>query len=251
MDINGEIQNNGTQSLEFVKVTATFYDLSNAVIGSDFTYADPHTLEPGQSGPFKLTSGFGDDLPVDKVASIKLHVGGRGSETFVPSSGREQGEEQQFSSYTDPDGRFTIHYPSDWYVNEEPSDEKESAVQFDDSEPEIVESSISKEDLSMPAVRVVIRDAEPDETSLESLTNKKINDLSGIKPIQESENVTLSGLPAHSIKTSVGFSDNPGKQVWALHDGKVYQLFYMAHPYDYDSYVSAFERMVESFQIAK
>jgi hypothetical protein len=77
MDINGEIQNNSTESLDFVKVTATFYDTTNSVIGSDFTYTDPYTLEPGQSAPFELTAGFGDDLPVDEIASIKLHVSGR------------------------------------------------------------------------------------------------------------------------------------------------------------------------------
>jgi hypothetical protein len=78
MDINGEIQNNGTQSIDFVKVTATFYDQSNSILGSDFTYTRPTTLEPGQSAPFKVTAGFGDELPVDEIASIKLHVSGRG-----------------------------------------------------------------------------------------------------------------------------------------------------------------------------
>jgi hypothetical protein len=78
MDINGEIQNNGIQSIDFVKVTATFYDQSNSILGSDFTYTRPTTLEPGQSAPFKVTAGFGDELPVDEIASIKLHVNGRG-----------------------------------------------------------------------------------------------------------------------------------------------------------------------------
>jgi len=76
MDINGEIQNNGTRTLDFVKVTATFYDTTNSVLGSDFTYTDPNTVESGQSVPFKLTSGFGDDLPIDEISSIKLHVDG-------------------------------------------------------------------------------------------------------------------------------------------------------------------------------
>jgi len=76
MDINGEIQNNGTRTLDFVKVTATFYDTTNSVLGSDFTYTDPNTVESGQSVPFKLTSGFGDDLPIDEISSIKLRVDG-------------------------------------------------------------------------------------------------------------------------------------------------------------------------------
>jgi hypothetical protein len=51
MDINGEIQNTGTESLDFVKVTATFYDASNSILGSDFAYTEPYTLEPRQSAP--------------------------------------------------------------------------------------------------------------------------------------------------------------------------------------------------------
>jgi hypothetical protein len=249
MNINGEIQNSGTQSLDFVKTNATFYDMNNQVIGSDFTYTKPDTLEPGQTAPFKLTAGYGDDLPVDEIANIKLHVSGEAGETLMPASGGEQGDKQQFSSYADPDRRFTIDYPSEWYVNEEPSDEKESAVQFDSTyDPDTIEGGITNEDLTMPSVRVFIRNAEPDETSLESLTNKKVNDLAQATTIQESEPVTLSGLPAHTIKTMGGLVDNPHKQVWALHDGKVFQILYMAHPYDYENYVSDFERMVEFFR---
>jgi hypothetical protein len=174
MNINGEFQNSGAQSLDFVKATATFYEMNNQVIGSDFTYTKPDTLEPGQTASFKLTARSGDDLPVGEIASIKLHVSGKAGETLNLISGGEQGEEQQFSSYTDVEGRFTIDYPSEWYVNEEPSDEKENAVQFDSTyDPDTIEGGITNEDLTMPSVRVFIRNAEPDETSLESLTNKK------------------------------------------------------------------------------
>jgi hypothetical protein len=76
MDIDGEIQNTGTEALDFVQVTATFYDQSNSILGSDYTYTEPSTLEPGQTAPFKVSAGFGDNLPVDDIASVKLHVDG-------------------------------------------------------------------------------------------------------------------------------------------------------------------------------
>ena len=76
MDIDGEVQNTGTETLDFVQVTATFYDQSNSILGSDFTYTEPYTLEPGQTAPFKISAGFGDNLPVDDIASVKLHVDG-------------------------------------------------------------------------------------------------------------------------------------------------------------------------------
>jgi hypothetical protein len=76
MDLDGEIQNNGTVSLDFVKATATFYDATNSILGSDFAYTEPTTLEPGQTAPFKITAGFGDNLPVHQISSIKLHISG-------------------------------------------------------------------------------------------------------------------------------------------------------------------------------
>jgi len=42
------------------------------------------------------------------------------------------------SVYEDPEGRFTIKYPFDWYVNEEPNLGEDIVVKFDISEPEIV-----------------------------------------------------------------------------------------------------------------
>jgi hypothetical protein len=75
LDINGEIQNNGTEPLDFVRVTATFYDANNSILGSDFTFTEPDTLEPGQSAPFKLTVGYGDTMPINDIARIKLHIG--------------------------------------------------------------------------------------------------------------------------------------------------------------------------------
>jgi hypothetical protein len=77
MDIDGEIQNNGTVSLDFVRATATFYDANNSILGSDFAYTEPTTLEPGQAAPFSITVGFGDNVPVGEISSIKLHVSGR------------------------------------------------------------------------------------------------------------------------------------------------------------------------------
>jgi hypothetical protein len=72
IDINGEIQNVGDNSLDFVRATATFYDEANSILGSAFAYTEPTKLEPGQTAPYKITAGFGDNIPVDDIASIKL-----------------------------------------------------------------------------------------------------------------------------------------------------------------------------------
>ena len=52
--IVGEVQNNGTDTAKFVEVSATLYDSSNQVIGTDFTFTKPSTIEPGMKAPFEI-----------------------------------------------------------------------------------------------------------------------------------------------------------------------------------------------------
>jgi hypothetical protein len=53
-EIVGEVQNNGTEPVEFVKVAVTFYDNNGNVVGTEDTYADPSDLRPGIKAPFKI-----------------------------------------------------------------------------------------------------------------------------------------------------------------------------------------------------
>jgi hypothetical protein len=48
-NIVGEIKNNGTHDVDFVKVIASLYNADGAVIGSDFIYTDPSTIEAGDT----------------------------------------------------------------------------------------------------------------------------------------------------------------------------------------------------------
>jgi hypothetical protein len=75
-NINGEIQNNRDETIEFVEVIATFYDSNKAVLGSDFTFSDPDTLRPGQAAPFEISlwPGVNTDIPISEIASIKMHI---------------------------------------------------------------------------------------------------------------------------------------------------------------------------------
>ena len=74
LNIIGEIRNNDTDSADFVKLTATFYDANNKTLGSDSAYTDPTTLEPGQSGPFKMDAGIFGNLNVDEIRYVKFHL---------------------------------------------------------------------------------------------------------------------------------------------------------------------------------
>jgi hypothetical protein len=53
-EIVGEVENKGTEPVEYVKVAVTFYDGSGNVVGTENTYANPSDLAPGMKSPFKI-----------------------------------------------------------------------------------------------------------------------------------------------------------------------------------------------------
>ncbi len=53
--IVGEVRNDWTKPLRFVRVTATLYDKQGDVVGADSTYTDPSTISPNSKAPFKIT----------------------------------------------------------------------------------------------------------------------------------------------------------------------------------------------------
>jgi hypothetical protein len=73
LHVVGEVENGLSRSIDFVKVTGTFYDANNSVIGTDFTFTDPNTLEVGETAPFDLTL-FTDAVNPGEVASYKIRV---------------------------------------------------------------------------------------------------------------------------------------------------------------------------------
>lgn len=56
--VAGEVQNVGTTNLEWVKVTAVYYDIVGKIIGVDDIYADLHLLAPGEKSPFITFAGI-------------------------------------------------------------------------------------------------------------------------------------------------------------------------------------------------
>ena len=66
--IVGEIKNKGDEEVTFVKIIGTFYDKDDIVIGTDYTYTDPHDIKPGRTAPYSMTIGFGDSIDVKDIA---------------------------------------------------------------------------------------------------------------------------------------------------------------------------------------
>lgn len=69
-EVVGEVVNGGTDSTEYVKVVATFYDEAGQVINTDYTYTDPTDLAAGQSAPFELS--VTDEDIAEEIESVKL-----------------------------------------------------------------------------------------------------------------------------------------------------------------------------------
>jgi hypothetical protein len=55
-NVVGEVKNTLSTNINYVKIVATFYDSSNTVIGTSFTFTDVDILEPNQKSPFQISS---------------------------------------------------------------------------------------------------------------------------------------------------------------------------------------------------
>ena len=73
LHIVGEVINESYQPVRFVEITATFYDANNGVIGTDFTYTSPSTLQPGQKAPFDMIITEGS-MPLYLVSYYTLSL---------------------------------------------------------------------------------------------------------------------------------------------------------------------------------
>jgi hypothetical protein len=73
LHIVGEVINESFQPLRFVQIIATFYDSNNSVIGTDFTFTSPSTIQPGQRAPFDMIVSEGS-IPTQLLAYYTLSV---------------------------------------------------------------------------------------------------------------------------------------------------------------------------------
>ncbi|MGH9951548.1 MAG: FxLYD domain-containing protein [Nitrososphaeraceae archaeon] len=73
LHVVGEVENGLGRVIDYVKVTGTFYEANNQVIGTDFVFTDPSSLEAGETVPFDLTL-FTDAVDPSQVSSYKIRV---------------------------------------------------------------------------------------------------------------------------------------------------------------------------------
>jgi PDZ domain len=71
LHIVGEVINESIEEMRLVQVTASFYDTSNQIIGTQNTYTSPMNLQSGQRAPFDIRVSEGS-IPLQMLASYKL-----------------------------------------------------------------------------------------------------------------------------------------------------------------------------------
>ncbi len=80
----GEVKNNSPKdSMNFVKITSTFYDDAGKVVGTDFTYTNVDVLRPAEKSSFELI--LTDAAQSQKVSSYKLSASGDNTESLPAS----------------------------------------------------------------------------------------------------------------------------------------------------------------------
>jgi hypothetical protein len=73
--IVGEVKNNSPKdSMNFVKITSTFYDNAGKVVGTDITYSNVDVLRPAEKSSFEIISN--DAQQSHQVSNYKLSVSG-------------------------------------------------------------------------------------------------------------------------------------------------------------------------------
>jgi hypothetical protein len=67
----GEVENNTPNTAKFVQITGTFYDINNAVVGTQITYTNPSNISSGAKAPFDLVL-VSTSVPSSLVNHYKL-----------------------------------------------------------------------------------------------------------------------------------------------------------------------------------
>jgi hypothetical protein len=95
-EIFGKVKNIGNGTADWVKISFTLFNKKGEIIGTDFTYADQKTLQPGQKSTFKELI---DEKTGDKVKAFEVSLSWDnpdGTEEYIENVDVEQEDENNF-----------------------------------------------------------------------------------------------------------------------------------------------------------
>jgi len=97
----GEVQNLGSGTVDYVQITATFYDSNNKVVDTDFTYSSLSYMQPNDKSPFDIIDIHPTIVPT--IDHYNLQV------SLMQSGSIQQGLQiLSNSSYTDSIGYLHV-----------------------------------------------------------------------------------------------------------------------------------------------
>jgi hypothetical protein len=148
--------------------------------------------------------------------------------------------QQQFQNYQSPTLGVSIQYPSDWELLEESNDK----LRF------IKQEGFVTADLN-------VEEIDQSDMTLREYTNTRVNELRTQRPsfqLLSSEPTMISNnIPAQKVvytfEREEDGNTNKVMRIWSINEDKLYTLAYIADSSQYDRYLPAFQRMVDSFSI--
>ena len=154
--------------------------------------------------------------------------------------GQGQSQQQSLLTYKNPNLGGSIQYPSDWELQEESNDK----LRF------IKQEGFVTADLN-------VENLDESETTLSEYANTRVNELQTQRPefqLISNEPTTISNKPAQKVVYTFEREEdgktNKVMRIWTINEGKLYTLAYIAESTQYDRYLPAFQRMVDSFRLS-
>ncbi|MBF0531866.1 MAG: hypothetical protein HQL23_02090 [Candidatus Omnitrophica bacterium] len=153
-------------------------------------------------------------------------------------------EAKTYQSYANPSYGFALKYPSDWAVTE---NKDNTAVIFNSPRKNALDAFSEN-------VNVVIQGVDP-RLSLEVYSDRAVKQLQAVFKakieIIDQEPFTLAGFPAAKFTYIARdpIYDLKITHVWALKNGKAYQITYVATLADYDLYIKSVNALFRSFKL--
>jgi len=69
----GEVENNSSKTASYVEIIGTFYDANGTVVGTSFTFTEPHDLASGAKAPFDLIL-ISASVPINQIKHYSLQL---------------------------------------------------------------------------------------------------------------------------------------------------------------------------------
>ena len=151
------------------------------------------------------------------------------------------GQEQQWSTYKNPDFGISLQYPANWNVTEYNTsmlDVTHAIVDFNTVNTSV---GISSEELFSNAT---VKEHAREEYN-------QVKDLKGFQRISD-DSIMIDGIPAWKLESQVSAPGFIGKatDIWFIKDNMAFEIRYSTNdPNDYNKNYPIFQKMISTFHV--